>query len=71
MWKKSTRSAASNNDCVEVSVLETGVLVRDSKNKSGPMLQFHTQSWIAFIEAVRDSQFDHDLKRRQMRETAG
>lgn len=52
-WRKSTRSANEGN-CVEVADNLAGVvLVRDSKDRSGPALTFGPESWRMFIAAAR------------------
>jgi hypothetical protein len=56
-WKKSTRSASEN--CVEARLTETGdVQVRDSKDRSGPVLTFTPAEWDAFINATKDGDFN-------------
>ncbi|OKH91892.1 DUF397 domain-containing protein [Streptomyces uncialis] len=50
MWFKSSYSDSSNpSDCVEVADLPGGVLVRDSKNTSGPRLGFAPTTWADFV----------------------
>ncbi|MCX4664362.1 DUF397 domain-containing protein [Streptomyces uncialis] len=49
-WFKSSYSDSSNpSDCVEVADLPGGVLVRDSKNTSGPRLGFAPTTWADFV----------------------
>ena len=55
-WRKSGRSAA--NGCVEVAFVGERVIIRDSKDKQGPVLQFTLTEWEAFIGGVRDGEFD-------------
>lgn len=58
VWKKSSRSG-SNGQCVEVAASPGGDrLVRDSKNPQGPMLHFSSGEWVAFVEGVKDGEFD-------------
>jgi hypothetical protein len=58
MWKKSARSAANGN-CVEVATLDEGqVGVRDSKDRSGPVLRFTPDEWSAFVGGVKNGEFD-------------
>ncbi|MBY8873661.1 DUF397 domain-containing protein [Micromonospora sp. PLK6-60] len=48
-WRKATRSANEGN-CVEVADNLPGVvLVRDSKDRSGPTLTFAPDAWRAFV----------------------
>lgn len=57
-WRKSTRSGSGDN-CVEVAVADDGVVgVRDSKNPTGPLLEFTPAEWAAFTGGVRDGEFD-------------
>jgi hypothetical protein len=56
-WKKSTSSA--NLGCVEVRLTEGSVIeVRDSKNRSGPVLSFNRTEWIEFLNGVERGEFD-------------
>jgi hypothetical protein len=55
-WRKSTRSG--NNGCVEVAFVEDQVAVRDSKDRSGPVLVFTTHEWEAFVGGVRTGEFE-------------
>jgi hypothetical protein len=59
IWHKSTYSGA--NGCVEVAAAEHGelvVLVRDSKNQGGPVLEFTRHEWEAFLAGVLNGEFD-------------
>ncbi|MCU7729102.1 DUF397 domain-containing protein [Actinoplanes sp. KI2] len=57
-WRKSTRSGSSGN-CVEVADNLPGVVaVRDSKDRTGPVLTFTPDEWKAFVGAVKDGEFD-------------
>jgi len=47
-WRKSTHSAGSN--CVEVA---SGVAVRDTKDREGPVLKFSADGWRAFTTALK------------------
>jgi hypothetical protein len=50
-WYKSTRSAG-NGACVEVAIRSDAVLVRDSKDRQGPILTFEPSAWRNFIQFV-------------------
>ncbi|MBE1486558.1 DUF397 domain-containing protein [Plantactinospora soyae] len=51
IWRKSSRSSANQGDCVEVAGNLPGrVLVRDSKDRQGPVLAFGPGAWRAFVK---------------------
>jgi Domain of unknown function (DUF397) len=59
-WVKSSLSAA-NGSCVEIADLDDGIIgVRDSKDKSGPILRFTAAEWAAFVDGVRKGEFDRE-----------
>ncbi|MGW2872933.1 MULTISPECIES: DUF397 domain-containing protein [unclassified Kitasatospora] len=52
-WYKSSYSAQAN-DCVETTlVASSGMAVRDSKDPNGPALAFPTDTWTAFVTALK------------------
>jgi hypothetical protein len=53
-WTKSWASASDN--CVEVALTTDRVLVRDSKDRPGPVLSFTRPEWEAFLIGVRRDQ---------------
>lgn len=55
MWRKSSFSTNNGNDgnCVEVAAAGT-VLVRDSKNATGPHLRIPAIEWRSFVGTVAD-----------------
>ncbi|QLJ00187.1 DUF397 domain-containing protein [Streptomyces sp. NEAU-sy36] len=55
-WFKSSYSGGNATECVEAAFVPSGVLVRDSKNVSGPILVLHGGAWQAFSEAVGNGQ---------------
>lgn len=56
VWRKSTYSCTGN--CVEVAYVDNHVAVRDSKDRSGPLIIFTPAEWDAFLSGVRDGEFD-------------
>jgi hypothetical protein len=57
VWHKSARSSGNGN-CVEVAVLDDAVAVRDTKDRSGPVLVFTPAEWSAFVAGAKDGEFD-------------
>jgi hypothetical protein len=61
-WRKSHRSSAQG-DCVEAAVLPGGgVALRNSRHPGGPALIFTDAELHAFVEGVRDGDFDDLLR---------
>ena len=57
-WKKSSLSSYNGN-CVEVAGLTNNrIRVRDSKHPRGPVLNFTSAEWDAFIGGVYNGEFD-------------
>jgi hypothetical protein len=56
-WRKSSRSGAAGH-CVEVASTRAAILVRDSKDATGPVLSFDTPDWTGFLAGVRAGEFD-------------
>jgi hypothetical protein len=50
-WVKSSYSGSQAN-CVEVAVRDR-VRVRDTKDRTGPILNFRTEAWRKFISQVK------------------
>jgi hypothetical protein len=57
-WRKSTASGGGGGNCVQVAFIDDSVLVRDSKNPSGPVLSFSHSEWAAFLIGARGNEFD-------------
>lgn len=56
-WMKSSHSTA-NGHCVEVCIVDDGAVMRDSKDRSGPVLHFTPAEWAAFTAGVKAGEFD-------------
>jgi uncharacterized protein DUF397 len=58
-WRKSSRSNTAQDNCVEVGVTQADeVLIRDSKDRRGPVLAVEGESWDAFLDGVRTGRLD-------------
>ncbi|MEU4410121.1 DUF397 domain-containing protein [Streptosporangium sp. NPDC023963] len=57
VWRKSSYSGGSSDNCVEVAMNLPGfVAVRDSKDPSGPMLTFSPTVWNEFLAGIRSGE---------------
>jgi Domain of unknown function (DUF397) len=54
LWRKSSYSGNGGN-CVEVADAAMRVLVRDTKDRTGPVLRFDPETWRAFADEVKRS----------------
>lgn len=52
VWRKSSASADAGN-CVEIASADSSVLVRDSYDQSGTMLEFTSTQWRSFMRRIR------------------
>jgi Domain of unknown function (DUF397) len=58
-WHKSTYSGSNGGGCVEIARNLPGIVaVRDSKDRSGPVLTFTAAEWDTFTAGVRGGEFD-------------
>jgi len=58
-WRKSAASGESG--CVEVAFVGLSVLVRNSRDRAGPVLSFTHSEWTAFLTGARSGTFDRHL----------
>jgi hypothetical protein len=58
VWRKSTRSGAYSDNCVEVAFLDGAIAVRDSKRPDGPALVVTPAEWGFFVAGTKDGEFD-------------
>lgn len=54
-WRKSTYSGGGGSECVEVGGASAKVLVRDTKNLDGAVLDVAHRSWQRFTAALKAS----------------
>jgi hypothetical protein len=62
-WRKSSYSGNGGSNCVEVGNEPRRVLVRDTTDRSGPVLAFGPAAWRRFADQVKRS-LAADLSRR-------
>ncbi|HTU76767.1 MAG TPA: DUF397 domain-containing protein [Trebonia sp.] len=61
-WRTSSYSASNGGQCVEVGIAPdrsraTSVLVRDTADRSGPVLSIRPAAWRALTAAVGEGRF--------------
>ena len=54
-WRKSSYSGNGGGNCVEVADQAARVLVRDTKDRTGPVLRFTPAAWCRFADQVKRS----------------
>lgn len=55
-WFKSSYSAGDGGQCVEIAGGPAAVYVRDSKDKTGPVLTFDFAAWDSFVRFAAESE---------------
>ena len=61
LWRPSSRSFGES-ECVEVGKTPTGVVgIRDSKDRTGPVLWFRGNAFGQFVEAIKRGEFDREI----------
>ncbi|MET8983429.1 DUF397 domain-containing protein [Streptomyces sp. NPDC004539] len=53
VWRKSSYSNGSGNNCLEAAAFLAMVGIRDSKTPEGAALVFPRSSWTAFVDSAR------------------
>jgi Domain of unknown function (DUF397) len=51
-WRKSSRSNAQGNECVEIALVATSAAIRDSKNPGGGFLMISAPAWERLRSAI-------------------
>lgn len=57
-WVKSSRSSGGSDNCVEVRLAPDAIGVRDSKERSGPVLVVPSAAWSTFVAAAKSGHLD-------------
>ena len=53
IWRKSSYSGNNGGACIEVADVRDAVLVRDSKDREGPVLAVDADAWRRFATKVK------------------
>jgi hypothetical protein len=57
-WIKA-RKSSNGGQCVEIRRNGESIEIRDSKDRSGPILRFTAAEFDAFLDGARRAEFDH------------
>jgi uncharacterized protein DUF397 len=52
-WRKSSYSDGNGGNCVETASGNRVILVRDTTDRDGGMLEFSAEAWQAFVTSLR------------------
>jgi hypothetical protein len=62
-WRKASCSSNGGANCVEVADDDSRVMVRDTKDRQGPMLRFTADAWQRFADRVKaDASLSSDFR---------
>jgi hypothetical protein len=53
-WRKSSHSGGNGGSCIEVADHGNRVLVRDTKDRTGPVLRLSPAAWRELVAQVKD-----------------
>jgi hypothetical protein len=54
-WRKSSASGGVG-ECVEVAKSDSFVLARDSRNRSGAVLEFTSSQWLELVHRIKNGE---------------
>ena len=54
-WRKPSYSSGNGAECVEVADQDSSVFVRDTQDRTGPVLRFTPDAWRSFADTVKRS----------------
>jgi hypothetical protein len=52
-WRKSSYSGGEGGNCVELADRDGRVMIRDTQDRSGPVLKVSAQAWREFVGRVQ------------------
>ena len=53
-WRKSSYSGGSGGNCIEVGSKQDVIVVRDTKDRQGPVLKVSAEAWRRFADRLKD-----------------
>lgn len=56
VWRKSSKSTATGNECLELAAMAGLVTVRDSVDPDGPRLDFTPSAWRELTARIKDGE---------------
>lgn len=51
-WRKSSWSVGDGH-CIEIAIMDSTVLIRDSKDRKGPILTLSVAAWHSLVQAIK------------------
>ena len=58
-WRTSSASGGAG-ECVEVAATSSFVLTRDSRDRSGPVLELTSAQWLGLVERIKNGDIGLD-----------
>ncbi len=52
-WRKSSYSGDNSGNCIEVADDDSRVIVRDTKDRTGPVLRFTPDAWRRLVKQLK------------------
>lgn len=53
-WRTSTHSGSNGGGCLETASRRHSILIRDTRDRTGPVLQFTPAAWRRFTSQIKD-----------------
>jgi hypothetical protein len=66
-WRKASYSAGNGGGCVEAASTAGAVLIRDTQDRTGPVLRFAPGAWRHFADQVKRSLASEPDQRKHRR----
>jgi hypothetical protein len=54
-WRKASYSSNGGAECVEIGASPRAVLIRDTRDRTGPVLRFSPEAWRSFTGQLKPS----------------